>query len=647
VTAEGYASFVDARWTGLPGRRRRFRAARWALWAVAGALAPALLVASVAIPDHAEEFVIAEARSASQLAARATEAAWAAELASAEPFGLPTAITVAPRPGETPVTVPGAPDEARALKARVEAAALARGPEPVARLAEVVERKGPDAAAALVALARVVSRREGPDLAAFLRALDSVPFDVEIEGNSARALALIIAAEALGDESWERQLRQLEDAVLDGRIHLTDRARLRPGPTLSYTPDPTWAAIADAIGARIGHWRVAPRLNARARRLRAFGHEILANPTHVSEEWTPFEVEGAQGLLLARSVDSDEIQLIEVATERVGGRIAASLEESDPTWRWQPELLEPNEAPGVHALAATAPLVGTTRRATLHPRNLDSQIHAVKMAALEFRLAGAVAAIALAVAALAVLRTLRSTEDLLRLRSTFVASVSHDLRTPVASIGLLAGNLRAGHVPEGRRAQYADAIEREAARLGRLVDDLLDFGRVERGLPARVQRERVALRPWLEGFTASESAKCAARGRALGATIGDLPLAADLDRHALERAISNLVDNALAHSGSERIELRASAEGDALRIDVLDEGAGTRETRLDALFEPFARGADAGDDRSAAAGTGLGLAIVRAIAEAHGGTATLERRADASGMRARVEVPLGPAEDAA
>ena len=617
---------------------------------MAGALAPALLVASVAVPDHAEESVRAEARLAAEVAARAFEAAWGQELERERPFQLQDPTSIA---GDAPPAPRDDRDEAEVLRSRVAITEAARAPDAAERLADIVRRGGHDAPTALVALARVVAeQRESDHDSLLLEAMERVGFSARTDDLPARALALVVAGAELDERALDRELRALRLALRDGTADTRDRAVLERDGALTYTPDPTWSALQGAIASRVGWGAVESLLEDGPRRLRAIGRALLSSeqlPAGGDRRWGVFEVNGDDRLVLARPAPEGSIQIHEVDPRRLERALVASAQRAggDPTWRWWPRLTEPGASVPRDAFAVTPTLTGTRRRAVMTSRGLPDRIADAKREVLALRLAGAVAAIALATAALAVLRTLRSTEALLRLRSTFVASVSHDLRTPVASIGLLAGNLRAGHVPEERRAQYADAIEREAARLGRLVDDLLDFGRVERGLPARVQRERVALRPWLDEFARNEQSKCAARGRALGVTLGDLPAAADLDRHALERAVSNLVDNALAHSGSETIELRASAEGDALRIDVLDEGAGTRESRLDALFEPFARGAAAGDDRSASAGTGLGLAIVRAIAEAHGGTASLERRADAAGMRARVEVPLGPAEDAA
>ena len=221
------------------------------------------------------------------------------------------------------------------------------------------------------------------------------------------------------------------------------------------------------------------------------------------------------------------------------------------------------------------------------------------------------------------------------LRSTFVASVSHDLRTPIASIGLMAETLREGHA-RGREGHYARSIEQEAGRLRRIVDDLLDFGRLERGLPVRLSKREVDVPQWLEAFAARERERCQTFGSAtLALETVSLPGTARLDVEAVERALSNLIDNALKHSGTDRITLAvrgSGADGNELAFEVADTGTGLAKGTLhEDLFEPFARD-------SATSGTGLGLSIVRAIAVAHGGDATLSPGPAGRGLVARVTV---------
>lgn len=216
-------------------------------------------------------------------------------------------------------------------------------------------------------------------------------------------------------------------------------------------------------------------------------------------------------------------------------------------------------------------------------------------------------------------RALVRERRLAELRTLFVANVSHELRTPLASILLLSENLASGRVktPE-QAARYHAGIQREALRLRELVDSVLDLSRLERGKPLAVERAELDLATWW----ASTSAELSERARASGATLelvtGRLEGSANVDGNSLRRAMSNLVDNALKHSGDARLVADADVVGDELVLGVRDHGRGIPAARREQLFEPFERLHDGPD---AAPGTGLGLSIVRAIAVAHGGRA--------------------------
>ena len=224
----------------------------------------------------------------------------------------------------------------------------------------------------------------------------------------------------------------------------------------------------------------------------------------------------------------------------------------------------------------------------------------------------------------------------------FVADASHELRTPVAVLKTeLEGALRAGeHAPEVRAALVA-AVE-ECDHLASLAEDLLVLARAGEGrLPVRP--EPVAVTALLEGVRDRFKDRAYQHGREIRIVGGepantagvhvagaDLTVTADVgvagadltvtaDPLRLRQALGNLVDNALRH-GSGAITLAAHATDGGVALDVTDEGAGFAHDIAGRAFERFARG-DAARTRG---GTGLGLAIVRAIAEAHGGRASLE-----------------------
>jgi signal transduction histidine kinase len=203
----------------------------------------------------------------------------------------------------------------------------------------------------------------------------------------------------------------------------------------------------------------------------------------------------------------------------------------------------------------------------------------------------------------------------------FVADASHELRTPLAVLKTeLEAALRGPEPREGISA----AIE-ECDRLSQLAEDLLILARTAEGeLPVRL--ETLEARPLLEGVRDRFADRAARAGREILVEGGDMTVRADPLR--LRQALGNLVDNALRHGGGE-VVLRAVPDDGGVALEVCDGGDGFAPDLADRAFERFARG----DRARTRGGSGLGLAIVRAIAEAHGGRATLE------GATVRVWVP--------
>ena len=209
----------------------------------------------------------------------------------------------------------------------------------------------------------------------------------------------------------------------------------------------------------------------------------------------------------------------------------------------------------------------------------------------------------------------------------FVADASHELRTPVAIIKaeLETALRRAPDDPDLREALTA-AVE-ECDRLAQLAEDLLVLARSGDGALA-VRPEPLDAGELLERIRTRFSARARERGR-------DLRVAAEpgvtlnADELRLSQALGNLVDNALRH-GEGAITLSARRAGDAVELEVADEGDGPPAELRPRAFERFARG----DEARSRGGAGLGLAIVRPIAEAHGGTAEL-----AAGSAVRLRLP--------
>ena len=258
----------------------------------------------------------------------------------------------------------------------------------------------------------------------------------------------------------------------------------------------------------------------------------------------------------------------------------------------------------------------------------------------------ALAAAFSAVAALATWRTLRRQDRLDQLKSAFVASVSHELRTPVASIQLMAENLDEQRVTDDAgRKRYYGSMRRESLRLGRLVNDVLDFSRLERGEPARLRREPVEVASFLDALCSEVSDHGQRSGRAIAIDRQELSGVITLDHDAICRVVLNLVENALVHGAPESAEgehrdgpeLHIASLDRTMVLSVRDHGPGVPEGRRQQIFEPFARGGEA------TAGMGLGLSIVAAIVDGHGGTITVGSPATGHGALFTVTLPLDDA----
>jgi signal transduction histidine kinase len=234
----------------------------------------------------------------------------------------------------------------------------------------------------------------------------------------------------------------------------------------------------------------------------------------------------------------------------------------------------------------------------------------------------------------------RRAEALVQLRADFVASASHELRTPIAQIRLFADMLRLGRVrDEGERADALDTIHRATRRLEMLSDNLVQLSRGDEPRPP--VRRSVDVSGALHEAVADLEPLAAARGSLL--RIEAAPdLRAEIDGEGLVRIVSNLVENALKYGpAGQTVKLGAQRAG-GLQLVVEDEGPGIPEAERERVFERFER-LDR-DRNSAVSGTGLGLAVVLETVQQAGGTVRIE---EASGGGARVVVVLPQPEAAA
>jgi two-component system phosphate regulon sensor histidine kinase PhoR len=226
-------------------------------------------------------------------------------------------------------------------------------------------------------------------------------------------------------------------------------------------------------------------------------------------------------------------------------------------------------------------------------------------------------------------------------RRDFVANASHELRTPVASILSSAETLRAASEDAEARQTFLGIIERNAARLRRLVEDLLDLSRIE-AREYRLDPQPMDLQGFVTGMVEAFASQAAARSIRIEADPALAGLTAVADRRALEQVLVNLLDNALKYgSPGSRVRITARVEDGKIRLDVTDEGPGIDPQHLPRLFERFYR-VDAGRSRELG-GTGLGLAIVKNLMEAMGGAVSVES-ATGAGSTFSLTLPTEAAE---
>jgi signal transduction histidine kinase len=222
-------------------------------------------------------------------------------------------------------------------------------------------------------------------------------------------------------------------------------------------------------------------------------------------------------------------------------------------------------------------------------------------------------------------RAVRREVALARLQADFVSAVSHEFRTPLASIRQLSELLASGRVPfEARRRQYYESLAAESRRLQRLVENLLEFGKLEAGArPYHI--EPVDPRALME-FAVTDFLSQLGRSDCRIEVSGEAEGRVLADRNALTLVLHNLLDNAVKYSGGQSVRLCCNAEGDRIAFSVTDEGPGIPAEDQVRIFQKFVRGSS-----TAAAnvkGTGLGLAMVKLIVSGHRGEIRVSSRPD-------------------
>ncbi|MGH8992433.1 MAG: ATP-binding protein [Acidimicrobiia bacterium] len=220
------------------------------------------------------------------------------------------------------------------------------------------------------------------------------------------------------------------------------------------------------------------------------------------------------------------------------------------------------------------------------------------------------------------------------LRSALLQAVSHDLRTPLATIKASVSSLRQDDIdwPETDRAEFLETIDDETDRLTKLVGNLLDMSRLQAGVL------QPALRPvGLEEVVPAALSSMGPRAATVGADLAETLPPVQADPALLERAVANVVENAVRWSPPGRpVRIEAGAFGDRVDLRIVDQGPGIPRPDRERVFQPFQRLGDSG--RGGGAGVGLGLAVARGFVRAMNGDVEIE---DTAGGGTTVVISLG------
>jgi signal transduction histidine kinase len=220
-------------------------------------------------------------------------------------------------------------------------------------------------------------------------------------------------------------------------------------------------------------------------------------------------------------------------------------------------------------------------------------------------------------------------------RRDLLAAVSHDLRTPLTSIQVLAEAIEDGVVDDQTRREYAARLAVHARAFSALIDDLFELSRLEAG-DISWTMEQVAVAELVEETVDAMRPHAEAGGVAVSIDLGSPDACARANPERIQRVLFNLLQNAIRHTPADgSVTVRAEQRDGAVEIEVADTGRGIDPADRAVVFDAFVQGN--GDQARSGGSAGLGLAIARAIVEAHGGQIWL---ADAPvGTRVRFSLP--------
>lgn len=229
----------------------------------------------------------------------------------------------------------------------------------------------------------------------------------------------------------------------------------------------------------------------------------------------------------------------------------------------------------------------------------------------------------------------------------FVATFTHELNSPLASIKLFAQTLKTPDLPEKDRDRFLELILADVERLRGQIANVLRAAQVDGPTGIQLALERVDLRQYLEDYREARVVLLERLPAKVGLSVADGPTATvDLDRQVFRQALDNVVDNAIKYARADGVQIElavAECPGGLVALEVRDDGRGVQTDELEEIFARFHRAAPKAAARQP--GTGLGLWIVDAIAQAHGGEVVATSPGPDQGTTIRFTLPpsLSPA----
>ncbi len=399
------------------------------------------------------------------------------------------------------------------------------------------------------------------------------------------------------------------------RLHAQNRTPLCPAALYMLRDLARKADIEDGVAALADQIRERERADALQREFsRLFPAPLDGDATWISYGEPPWLVS------VASRPGSAEARLVAVRASEMLGRLGASTGAIRLASRGTGEALG-ESFPGLRVAIPAEPDDGAVPRRT-------------------FFLSALAVVMALTLLAGHLLwRDVRREVGTAEMRSQFVASVSHELKTPLTAIRMYTEAMQMEEdLDRETRREYLNTILKESERLSRLVGNVLDFAKIEQGRKTYNIRP-VMLHEVVEASVRAVEHPLRQSGFQLDLCVDRTPLPVPADGDAIEQAILNLLSNAMKYSGeSRRIGLYLSRENSDAVIRVVDHGVGIPRKEQSRIFERFYR--IPSPENRQMPGTGLGLTLVQHIARAHGGSVGVESK-PGEGSAFSIRLPLG------